>query len=84
MYKNTIRKTALIKHCGKASYKPIGVDNGAMDYSTKTETRIDGPWEFGEKPFKRNSKTDWEEVKKLAKEGKIDQVPADIYVRNIF
>lgn len=48
----------------------------------KTEGRLDGPWEFGTKPVKRNSKTDWEEVKKNAKEGNLDSVPADIYVKH--
>lgn len=50
----------------------------------KTDTRLDGPWEFGEKPIRRNNKTDWEEVKQKAKEGKLDEVPADIYVKHIF
>lgn len=48
----------------------------------KTETRLEGPWEFGEKPVQRNSKTDWEEVKKNAISGEIDKVPADIYVKH--
>jgi DNA mismatch repair protein MutH len=48
----------------------------------KEETRVDGPWEFGIKPVKRNSKEDWEEVRKLAMEGKMDKIPADIFVKH--
>jgi len=50
----------------------------------KEDTRVAGPWEFGIKPLKRNNKTDWEEVRTLAKQGKLDAIPADIYVRHIF
>lgn len=48
----------------------------------KEDTRLEGPWEFGVKPVKRNSKVDWEEVKQKCIEGKIDQVPADIFVKH--
>lgn len=58
------------------------VDNGVDHYSMKEETRIEGPWEFGVKPVKRNSKTDWEEVKTKAQTGKLNEIPADIYVKH--
>lgn len=35
-------------------------DNGIFDYASKEATRIDGPWEFGERPVRRNNKTDWD------------------------
>ena len=50
----------------------------------KEETRLEGPFEFGEKPMQRNNKTDWEAVKKSAQKGDLDSIPADIYVRHIF
>lgn len=34
------------------------------------------------KPVKRNSKEDWDEVRKNAIEGRLDLVPADIFVRH--
>lgn len=58
------------------------MDNGAAEYCNKEETRLEGPWDFGIKPVKRNSKTDWEEVWKKAKEGKIEDIPADIRVKH--
>ena len=47
----------------------------------KQDTRIDGPWEFGVKPLQRNSKKDWESVYLNAKQGKIEEIPADIRIR---
>ncbi len=48
----------------------------------KEETRLEGPFEFGVKPVRRSSKTDWEEVLQKAKDGQIDQIPADIQVKH--
>lgn len=48
----------------------------------KTDTRLEGPWEFGEKPVQRNNKIDWEEVKTKAINGDLDAIPADIFVRH--
>lgn len=46
--------------------EPVRRDNGASDYCMKEDTRIDGPWEFGEKPMRRNNGHDWSEVRDLA------------------
>lgn len=32
----------------------VKFDNGASDYCLKEDTRLDGPWEFGLKPARRN------------------------------
>lgn len=56
----------LKKFCGKAHFEQVRVNNGADAYCMKEDTRMDGPWEYGVKPVKRNSKADWEEVKKNA------------------
>jgi len=53
------RLSALKKVCGQAHYEPVKINNGADDYCLKEDTRVEGPWEFGVKPVKRNSKTDW-------------------------
>lgn len=72
------------KHCSRAHFEPVKVDNGVSAYAMKEETRVpgEGPWEFGIKPVKRNSKEDWEEVRKNAMEGKLDKIPADIFVKH--
>lgn len=80
-FKNPVRKAALIKFDKIASFTKVGVDN-APDYAIKEETRVVGPWEAGEKPLKRNDKHDWEEIKSNAASGKLDEIPADVYVRH--
>lgn len=60
------RISALKKHCSRSHFEIVKIDNGAADYCMKEDTRLEGPWEFGVKPVKRNSKTDWEEVKSNA------------------
>ena len=44
----------------------------------EAETRVDRPWEYGEKPMQRNSRKDWEAVFLKAKQGRIEEIPADI------
>lgn len=46
-----------------AHYEKVKIDNGASNYCMKEDTRVDGPWEMGTKPLKRNDKKDWEEIK---------------------
>lgn len=54
----------------------------AREYCLKEETRVPGTqFELGSRPVNRNNKTDWENVRKLAREGRLEDVPADIYVR---
>lgn len=53
----------------------------AREYVTKEETRDGEPFEFGRKPVQRNSATDWDEVRSAAMAGKIEEIPADIFIR---
>jgi RNA helicase./Putative viral replication protein. len=62
--------------------EPVIINNGAHDYVMKEDTRIEGPWSYGIKPVQRNNKTDWDEVFKNAKEGKFDDISADIKVKH--
>ncbi len=52
------RITQLKKFCKHTSWKPIGIDNGVGDYCQKDETRIEGPFEYGEKPLHQNVKVE--------------------------
>jgi hypothetical protein len=48
----------------------------------KEDTRVGDPFEWGETlPARRNSTTDWDEIRKAAQRGSIESVPSDIYVR---
>lgn len=63
-----VQKTvrALSKVFKHAHYTPVHRDNGASSYALKEETRINGPWEFGVKPLRRNDKKDWDVIRKAA------------------
>lgn len=76
------RISALIKIRKDGHYEKVRVNNGADDYCLKEDTRVEGPWEFGTKPVKRNSKNDWEQVYQSAKQGDFDSIPADIRVKH--
>lgn len=55
----------------------------ARDYVWKEDSRVGDPFEWGDTlPPRRNSATDWEEVRSCAKRGTIESLPADVYVRH--
>lgn len=70
------RVSYLKKFCSKSHFEAVKVNNGADRYCMKDDTRVDGPWEYGEKPVRRNNKQDWEEVWQKAKENKIEEIDA--------
>lgn len=39
-------------------------------------------FELGSRPFKRNSKTDWESVRANAISGNLAEIPADVYIKH--
>jgi len=57
------------EYCNEAKHPKAGVVAGSF-------------FELGQKPMKRNSKEDWDVVLKAAKEGRFDDIPADIQVRH--
>lgn len=81
-FKKAMRISALKKHCSKAHFETVKVNNGADRYCMKEDTRVAGPWEFGVKPVRVNNKHDWEEVKSAAQKGQLDKIPAEIYVKH--
>jgi len=55
----------------------------ANDYVWKLETQIEGTqFSLGEPALKRNSKTDWAKIKELAVTGKVEDIPADIFIKH--
>ncbi len=75
-FKEPKRIVWLKKHCPLSHFEPVKRDNGASPYCMKEETRIAGPWEFGIKPVKLDSKIDWQGVFEKAKAGELDAIPA--------
>lgn len=61
-FKTAVRAAAIKKKDKRLHIEKVEVNNGADTYCMKEDTRVDGPWEFGVRPIKRNSKTDWERV----------------------
>lgn len=53
----------------------------AEEYVWKEQTRVGQPFEFGAKPIRRNSSTDWETIKNQAIAGELNSIPADVFVR---
>lgn len=55
--------------------------SAANAYVWKEETRVPGTqFEVGSIPLKRNDKTDWDKIKQLAMEGKLEEMESQIYV----
>jgi len=52
--------SSLKKHCPKANFTVVNINNGADDYCNKEESRVPGevPWTFGIKPARLNRKGD--------------------------
>lgn len=65
-FKTAVRPASIKKLDKRLHIELVKTNNGADDYCMKEDTRVDGPWTFGIKPVKRNSKTDWAEVKAKA------------------
>jgi len=81
VFSDNIRLSHYKKTFHQIHAEPVIFNNGADKYCMKEESRLEGPWEFGEKPIRRNNKTDWELVYLNAKLGKIESIPSDIRVR---
>lgn len=78
-YARCVRITHITKRFPSVHCEKVKRDNGASSYCMKEDTRVEGPFTFGIVPVRRNSKTDWEQVRTLAKQGKLDEIPAQIY-----
>ncbi len=58
--------------------------SAANDYVIKEDTRIGEPFEFGSRPFKRNSAVDWDRIRVLATTGDLEQIPSEVFVRHYY
>lgn len=62
-----------------------GKSNATLDYVWKEETRIEGTqFELGTIPRKRGTEANWDTVRDLAKSGKFEDIPSDIYIRYFY
>ena len=67
---------------GRECHVEVTRSSAANEYVWKDDTRVDGTqFELGRLAIKRNSSKDWDLVLDNVKQGKFDQVPADILIR---
>lgn len=68
---------------GDALHAELSKSKAADDYVWKEDTRVDGTqFELGRRAIKRNSDTDWDACRELAKQGKLDDLPGDLFIRH--
>ena len=62
------RITAMKKVCKHTHWEPVNKDNGAADYCMKEDTRVEGPWTYGERPLDMTRSEDNKKRRKLTNE----------------
>jgi len=65
---------------GRSVHAELSRSEHAASYCCKEATRVDGPWEWGSRPIRRNAPTDWDSVWSAAIAGNYDSIPAQIRV----
>lgn len=81
-YPKKTRLQAIKQYFGNTCHAEPSRSKAAEAYVFKEDTSVPGTrFELGEKPFQRNSKTDWEHAKRKAQQGLIDEVPPDVYIK---
>ena len=80
---NRAVRLAHIKKCfGARVHGEPSRSEAAEAYVHKDDTAIANTrFELGAKPFNRNNKTDWDAAKQLAKAGRLDDCPSDVYIK---
>lgn len=77
-----VRRAAVIKSFGRVHCEPT-LSAAAESYCFKDETSVEGTrFELGKRALKRNCSKDWESIRDSARAGRLDDIPADVFVRN--
>lgn len=72
---------ATVRECFGAVHGELTRSDAAAEYVWKDDTAVDGTrFEYGCKPFRRNSATDWESVWTAAIAGDLSAIPASVRV----
>lgn len=83
IFKRKCRLAAVKKIFGPSAHAELSRSSAATDYVWKDDTRVDGTqFELGNLPFRRNDPICWERVRASAREGRLDDVDAGIYVQH--
>lgn len=89
-FKKKVRKLTVKRFFGfttgeeKQCHVELTASAAANEYVLKDETCVDTATRFdlGQTPFKRNDKTDWDRAKALMIAGRLDELPADVYIKH--
>lgn len=75
------KSLAAVKSLFPTAHAELSRSPAAADYVWKEATRVEGSqFEFGARPFRRNSAVDWESVWDSAKSGNLGAIPANVRV----
>ncbi len=78
-----VTATALKAAFVRQAHVELTRSEAADAYVWKEDTRVEGTqFELGVRPVRRNNKQDWDKVLTDVKAGRVDDVPADIYIRH--
>lgn len=83
IFKRKCRLAAVKKLFGDTCHAELSRSAAATEYVWKDDTRVEGTqFEMGSLPFRRNDPTCWESVRRLAMEGRLDDIDAGVYVQH--
>lgn len=83
IFKRKCRLAAVKKVFGDGIHAELSRSSAATDYVWKDDTRVEGTqFELGKQPFRRNDPVCWENVRTLARQGRLDDVEASVYVQH--
>ncbi len=77
------RLSAVKSIFGQSTHAEPSKSAAADAYVWKDDTAVPNTrFELGRKPLKRNCDKDWESIRESAKQGRLDDIPADVYIRS--
>lgn len=81
-FERNVRLNAVREVFGPFHAEPTRSE-AAEDYVWKEDTRVEGTqFSLGKKAFKRNAKRDWEQIRDIAKRGKLDELDGATFVQH--
>lgn len=79
-------RLAAVKRCfTPTTHAELTKSDAANDYVWKDDTAVaDTRFELGRLAFRRNNKADWDGIRTMARQGQLDSIDADVYVRWVY
>nr|WPR18701.1 MAG: replication polyprotein [Chemarfal virus 193] len=81
-FKKRVYLSAVKEVFGETAHAELSRSRRVEEYVQKDATSVDGSrFEFGTRPFKRNSEKDWDDIKRKCIDGELDDIPSDVFIR---